>query len=225
MSASTVKPGLTRKRAKRVVENDEFAAFTRRILAAYARRIASGDIEALPSLSQLSAEVDAAMREAVRGLRRFGYSWADIAARLGVSRQAVQMRYGTPDDRGALDRRLLSTGLGVSVQVLAAVFADHCRGLSPAPVCTGCGYVFDPADEDCPTNRVVRPLLRRRKHESPRALHALTAAQLAELEVKPRHTNGAKPPVQGEVGELFSANGHRRYPRNGHEPAPRRRSR
>ena len=47
MSKNTVKPGLTRKRAKRVVENDQFDAFVRRILAAYARRVATGDIEAL----------------------------------------------------------------------------------------------------------------------------------------------------------------------------------
>ena len=54
MSKNTVKPGLTPnraskrgKRAKRQVENDQFDAFVRRILAAYARRVATGDIEAL----------------------------------------------------------------------------------------------------------------------------------------------------------------------------------
>jgi hypothetical protein len=34
MSKNTVKPALTRKRPKRVRENDEYAVFTRRILAA-----------------------------------------------------------------------------------------------------------------------------------------------------------------------------------------------
>jgi DNA-directed RNA polymerase specialized sigma24 family protein len=76
-----------------MVENLEYDAFVRRILRAYARRVANGDIEALPALRDLSATVDAALQDAVTGLRAFGYSWAEIAARLGVSRQAAQMRW------------------------------------------------------------------------------------------------------------------------------------
>src|SRR5438477_10954351 len=97
MSKNTVKPGLHRdrtKRSKRVVENPEYAAFARRVLRAYARRVAAGDIEALPSLMLFLSDVDTALRQAVSGLRGFGYSWSEIAARLGVTRQAVQMRYG-----------------------------------------------------------------------------------------------------------------------------------
>jgi DNA-directed RNA polymerase specialized sigma24 family protein len=77
-----------------MVENREFDAFARRIVRAYARRVAEGDIEALPALRDLASTVDTALCEAVSGLRGFGYSWAEIAARLGVSRQAVQMRWG-----------------------------------------------------------------------------------------------------------------------------------
>ena len=40
MSKNTVKPALTRKRDKRVVENYEYDKFTRRILAAYAHAYA-----------------------------------------------------------------------------------------------------------------------------------------------------------------------------------------
>jgi hypothetical protein len=36
----------------------------------------------------------AATRRAIDGLRTFGYSWADIASRLGTTRQAVQQRWG-----------------------------------------------------------------------------------------------------------------------------------
>src|SRR5947207_3400736 len=127
MSKNTVKPGLTRrparraKRAKRAVENDQFDAFARRILAAYARRVANGDIEALRSLAALSSEVDAVTRLAVAGLRKspYRYSWQEIADRLGVSRQAAQMRYGDRTDRadngGGLDRRLIDAGLSVTV--------------------------------------------------------------------------------------------------------------
>src|SRR5258708_38800263 len=102
MSTNTVKPALTRKRDKRTVENDDFAAFARRILRAYARRIAAGDVEALRSLTNLSSDVDTLTRTAVKGLRDFGYSWADIAGRLGVTRQAAQQRWGDPTERGAI---------------------------------------------------------------------------------------------------------------------------
>jgi hypothetical protein len=94
MTATTVKTRLTRSRRREVVENDEYAAFTRRIIGAYARRVGDGDVEALPAMVALSADLDAAIGQAVTGLRRFGYSWADIATRLGVTRQAAQQRWG-----------------------------------------------------------------------------------------------------------------------------------
>lgn len=83
------------RRTRRVVENDDFAAFATRIVSAQGRRVAAGDIEALASLSGLSAQVDAAITTAVVGLRQAGYSWADIGRRLGASRQAAQQRWGT----------------------------------------------------------------------------------------------------------------------------------
>ena len=92
--ANTVKTSLTPKSRRTVVENDEYAAFARRILRAYARRIATGDIDALVMLTGLAADVENATRDAVTGLREFGYSWADIGARLGVTRQAAQQRWG-----------------------------------------------------------------------------------------------------------------------------------
>jgi hypothetical protein len=92
---NTVKTRLTPKRLRPVVENDAYAAFAHRILTAYARRIAGGDIESLPLLTDLAADIDTAIGEAVTGLRGFGYSWAEIATRLGVTRQAAQQRWGT----------------------------------------------------------------------------------------------------------------------------------
>ncbi|MEU2612656.1 hypothetical protein ABZ570_13920 [Micromonospora sp. NPDC007271] len=95
---STVKPTLTpcvpRRKRRDVVENDEFAAFARRIIRAHGRRVATGDVEALRDLVALSANLDDAIGEAVLGLRAFGYSWAEIGARLGISRQAAQQRWG-----------------------------------------------------------------------------------------------------------------------------------
>jgi len=93
-SQNTVNEPLTPNRARPAVENDAYAAFTRRILRAYARRIAQGDIEALTLMTGLSAEIDAAIGQAVTGLRQSGYSWAEIGSRLGVTRQAAQQRWG-----------------------------------------------------------------------------------------------------------------------------------
>jgi hypothetical protein len=89
-----VKAALTPHRARPVAENDAYAAFADRILTAYARRIASGDLESLPLLTALSADIDTAISHAVTSLRAFGYSWANIATRLGVTRQAAQQRWG-----------------------------------------------------------------------------------------------------------------------------------
>lgn len=90
----------TRRRSGHpTVENPQFAAFVRRILAAYGRR-AADDIEALASLVALALEVDATARLAVAGLRAHNhpYSWADIATRLGVTRQAAQTRFTRQPD-------------------------------------------------------------------------------------------------------------------------------
>jgi len=81
-------------RRRDAVENDEYAAFTRRVIAAYARRISSGDVDALIDMIGLSEDVDRAIGRAVTGLRAHGYSWAEIALRLGTTRQAAQQRWG-----------------------------------------------------------------------------------------------------------------------------------
>ena len=91
---NTVKTELTSKRARRLVENGDYAAFARRILRAYARRVADGDIDALIVMIGLAAEIDAAIGQAVMGLRAVGYSWAEIGGRLGITRQAAQQRWG-----------------------------------------------------------------------------------------------------------------------------------
>jgi hypothetical protein len=91
---SSVKARLTPNRRRRTVENDEYARFVRRVVRAYARRVAGGDVDALADMTGLATELDEAIGRAVIGLREAGYSWAEIAARLGVSRQAAQQRWG-----------------------------------------------------------------------------------------------------------------------------------
>jgi hypothetical protein len=91
----TVKARLTSNRPRRQVENDEYAAFAHRILRACARRVGDGDVEALALMLGLAEEIDTAIAEAVKGLHAYGYSWAEIGSRLGITRQAAQQRWGT----------------------------------------------------------------------------------------------------------------------------------
>ena len=101
-NAMTFSPAVTsssgsrppRPRRRDVVENDEYAAFVRRILRAHARRVASGDVEALGDMVALSSVLDDAISDAVVGLRAHGYSWTEIAQRLGITRQAAHQRWG-----------------------------------------------------------------------------------------------------------------------------------
>ena len=91
---SGVNPALTPKRRRRVVENDEYADFLRRVIRAYSRRVASGDIDALSHMTTLADDIDTAIGQAVAGMRDYGYSWAEIGLRLGITRQAAQQRWG-----------------------------------------------------------------------------------------------------------------------------------
>ena len=63
---SSVKARLTANRRRRPVENDEYGAFVRRVLRAYARRVGDGDVEALVLMTSLADEIGAAIAEAVK---------------------------------------------------------------------------------------------------------------------------------------------------------------
>ena len=54
---------MTPKRRYRIVENDEYAAFLRRVINAYSRRVASGDIEAITTMARLAGHLEDATRQ------------------------------------------------------------------------------------------------------------------------------------------------------------------
>ncbi len=87
----------TRRRHREPVETSEFAAFTLRVIRAHSRRVGAGDIDSLTDLLAMSRELDAAISTAVRALHEFGYSWTEIADRLGTSRQNARQRWGRPE--------------------------------------------------------------------------------------------------------------------------------
>jgi hypothetical protein len=95
-AASTVNDGLTPKRARPLTENREYAAFARRILRAYSRRVATGDVDSLAHMISLADDINDAIAQAVSGLRDAGYSWTEIGSRLDITRQAAQQRWGRP---------------------------------------------------------------------------------------------------------------------------------
>jgi hypothetical protein len=95
-AASTVNDGLTPKRQGPVTENPEYAAFARRILRAYSRRVAASDVDSLAHMISLADDINDAIAQAVSGLRDAGYSWTEIGSRLDITRQAAQQRRGRP---------------------------------------------------------------------------------------------------------------------------------
>lgn len=74
-------------------EAQTYGAFVRRILQAMGRRVGDRDIEALPVLAELAAELDSVTLLAVANLYSHGYSWTDIGRALGITRQAARQRY------------------------------------------------------------------------------------------------------------------------------------
>ena len=88
------------------MENTDYAAFAGRVIRAHARRIAEGDVDGLTDLVDWPARWTLPPRlPSVDGLRGFGY--AEIASRLGTSRQAAQQRWAgiaTPVTRSRVSR-------------------------------------------------------------------------------------------------------------------------
>lgn len=90
-----------RNREGMVVETEDYFRFARRIIAALGRRV-GGDIETLSELRNLENEVRAATQAAVDACRDEGFSWDEIAQRLGVTRQSAWERYGRRTAPGAV---------------------------------------------------------------------------------------------------------------------------
>lgn len=64
-----------------------------RMLRALARRAAEGDLEAIEQLAELQQTLTDTTRQAGAGLHAFGYSWTEIAAATGTTRQAARQRF------------------------------------------------------------------------------------------------------------------------------------
>jgi hypothetical protein len=89
----------------------------------------------------------------------------------------------TPRTDARLDQRLLTAGHSLTVATLVRLWADHTAPTRPVPGhCRTCGHIYSQTAPLCPTAAVVRPLLRRRRHETgPGALASLTTHQADDL--------------------------------------------
>ncbi len=82
------------------VETVDYAAFVRRVLRSFTVR-ASADPESLALLAAVAEDARVAVNTAARNCHAVGYSYAEIAARLGCTRQSVHeriARQGDPDE-------------------------------------------------------------------------------------------------------------------------------
>lgn len=65
-----------------------------RMIRAHSKRVAVGSPEDLRDLVALRAQLDEAINDGAQALHDTGVSWTEIAAALGVSRQAARQRFG-----------------------------------------------------------------------------------------------------------------------------------
>jgi hypothetical protein len=77
------------------VETLQYAKMVRRVLAAYAKRVADADDVDLAEMLEIRDPFDAVIAQAVLGQRsKFGRSWTEIARGAGISRQVARQRWG-----------------------------------------------------------------------------------------------------------------------------------
>ena len=82
----------------RHVETREYIGMIRRSLRALSRRVGEqADIDLLPDMLALQKEYDAAVVAAVAGLRQ-DFSWTEIAARAGITRQSAHEKWAKKVD-------------------------------------------------------------------------------------------------------------------------------
>lgn len=75
-------------------ETSEIAAMLSRMVRAYGKRLADGDPSDLARAVELSAQLERTIGEAVAAARaEHGWSWAELAAELGITRSAAAQRY------------------------------------------------------------------------------------------------------------------------------------
>lgn len=84
--------------ARQTYDTTEFAAMLSRMVTSYGKRLADSDPSDLVDAVSLQLQLERVIGQAIAQLRAtHGFSWADVARELGVTRQAAQQRYARFD--------------------------------------------------------------------------------------------------------------------------------
>lgn len=81
---------------RQVVETDKYVGMCRRVIRSLGKRV---DTEALAAFADLRRELELAEAASARALHAEGFSWTEIGAVMGITRQAARQRFATPADR------------------------------------------------------------------------------------------------------------------------------
>ncbi len=77
------------QRAERVTETGDFGRAALRMVRAMARRVSASDIAEFGLMWEIVHEAEHAVTAAIDGLRAKGFTWAEIAAEAGQTRQGL----------------------------------------------------------------------------------------------------------------------------------------
>lgn len=81
-------------RTRPVVETEQYLEAVQRMLRALGRRVADADIDLLAELDNCRHTIDEIVGIAARHLHEaHGYSWAQIGAALGITKQSAHERF------------------------------------------------------------------------------------------------------------------------------------
>ena len=79
-------------------EAADMGKFMRRVARAMVRRAEGGELDAVRELRTTHKAIGDALNDAARAAHDAGYTWADIAAELGMTKQAAHKRWAEGDD-------------------------------------------------------------------------------------------------------------------------------
>jgi hypothetical protein len=78
------------QKAERVTETSEFGRAAIRMIRTMARRVGASDIAQFGAMWEVMTEAEAAVIGTIDDLRASGFSWAEIGAEVGWSKQRLQ---------------------------------------------------------------------------------------------------------------------------------------
>jgi hypothetical protein len=102
------------QRAERVTETGEFGRAAIRMIRQMARRVGASDIAEFGAMWEVMEESARAVTKTVDDLRTSGFSWAEIGAEIGWSKQRLQQwrqRRGEFQRQQSVDARIPESGV------------------------------------------------------------------------------------------------------------------